>query len=133
MMRTPNSSYSTDFRDFMAKTCILLFFSVLASKLRSLLITAYVANTNQIQREFHSNVAIATQEFSPASKQSHKKTNLFKQTESKGNFCLITVYSHKTLFQLQATGVKKQTFSNLRFLCALCISVVERLLLFANR
>jgi hypothetical protein len=34
------------------------------------------------------------------------------QTESKGNFCLITVYSHIALFQPQALRAKKQTFTN---------------------
>jgi hypothetical protein len=34
------------------------------------------------------------------------------QTESKGNFCLITVYSHKTFSQPQNVRVKRQTFSN---------------------
>jgi hypothetical protein len=34
------------------------------------------------------------------------------QTESKGNFCLMTLYSHKSLFQPQALHAKKQTFSN---------------------
>src|SRR5688572_11597733 len=34
------------------------------------------------------------------------------QTESKENFCLMIVYSHKTLFQPQASNAKKQTFSN---------------------
>jgi hypothetical protein len=34
------------------------------------------------------------------------------QTESKGNFCLMTLYGHKTLFQPQALRAKKQTFSN---------------------
>jgi hypothetical protein len=35
-----------------------------------------------------------------------------RQTESKGNFCLMTLYSHKTFFQPQAIRAKKQTFSN---------------------
>ena len=43
---------STDFRIFMAKICILLFFLVSASKLAQLLIKDYTAETNQIQREF---------------------------------------------------------------------------------
>jgi hypothetical protein len=34
------------------------------------------------------------------------------QTESKGNFHSMTLYSHKTLFQPQAIRAKKQTFSN---------------------
>jgi hypothetical protein len=34
------------------------------------------------------------------------------QTESKGNFCLITVYNHKTFPQPQNIRAKKQTFSN---------------------
>jgi hypothetical protein len=34
------------------------------------------------------------------------------QTESKGNFCLIIIYAHKTSFQPRAIHAKKQTFSN---------------------
>jgi hypothetical protein len=157
---------------FITKTCILLFFQILASKLNQLLITTETLSTNRFQREFHSNVAIATQEFFLASSHPRQKTNLpkplasmfpspngggvlslraaekglgvrfraadssaspclcssdlsgfrlaemlfaemltrYTQTESKGNFCLITVYSHKTLFQPQAIRAKKQTF-----------------------
>jgi hypothetical protein len=36
------------------------------------------------------------------------------QTESKGNFCLITVYGHKNFRQPQNTHARKQTFSNLQ-------------------
>jgi hypothetical protein len=36
----------------------------------------------------------------------------YLQTESKGNFCLITVYSHKNFLQPQNTRARKQTFSN---------------------
>jgi hypothetical protein len=41
------------------------------------------------------------------------------QTESKGFFYLITVYSHKTQFQPQAIRAAKQTFSNFRAACRL--------------
>jgi hypothetical protein len=34
------------------------------------------------------------------------------QTNFKGNFCLITVYTHKTFPQPQNLNAKKQTFSN---------------------
>jgi hypothetical protein len=63
---------------FAPPTCILLFFLNLASKSHQLLITAYTVYTNRIQREFDSNVAIATFEFLLASKPSRQKTNLFK-------------------------------------------------------
>jgi hypothetical protein len=168
MSATKNSSFPTHFqqifaafRVFIAEACchfappicIFLFSRVLASKFQQLLITEYATETNEIQREFYSNVRIATFETFPASKQSHKNTNLFKllvetnlafslswrravtsrrrwrfiafadkliaetlkcypQTESKGNFCLITVYTHKTFPQPQNTRAKKQTFSN---------------------
>jgi hypothetical protein len=131
---------------FAPPMCILLFFLNLASKLQQLLITANATNTNQIQREFHSNVRIATFETDLASSHPPQKTNLFKltcvtcatralspflnalgkglgdggfillrrytQTKSKGNFCLITVYTHKNILQPQNTRAKKQTFSN---------------------
>jgi hypothetical protein len=42
-------------------------------------------------------------------------TKLRLQTESKGNFCLITVYGHKTFRQPQNIRAKKQTFSNLAY------------------
>jgi hypothetical protein len=62
----------------LAEICIFLFFHISASKFQKLLITANAANTNQIQREFDSNVAIATFEFSLASKHLRQKTNLLK-------------------------------------------------------
>jgi hypothetical protein len=122
----------------MAKICISLFFRISASKPRLLLIINNASEgkkSNQIQRKFDSNVAIATFETVLASSHPRQKTNLFKpslvvklppceagragvgitlpkQTESKGNFCLITVYNHKTLFQPQNFRAKKQTFSN---------------------
>jgi hypothetical protein len=183
---------STAFCYFMTEICILLFFFVLASKFAKLLIMYKILSplskcrglgdkvTNRIQREFDSNVAIATFEISLASKFAAKKTNLFKQrravtsrrqykipslcavgtasmvyiglgleilratntlflcffgvkplffaellmadmligylqTESKGYFCLITVYSHKNLFRAYAATPKTQTLSNLFF------------------
>jgi hypothetical protein len=124
---------STDFRSFLANHWLFLFFTVSASKLRSLLITTEMLSTNQIHREFDSNVAIRTFEILPASKFVSQKTNFLKpislplrsggrvgdggcshlpQTESKGNFCLITVYSHKNFLQPQNYRARKQTFSN---------------------
>jgi hypothetical protein len=72
---------STAICNFMANICIFLFFFVSASKFNQLLITNHgiiAKNPNRIQREFHSNVAIATQEFSSASKHPRKNTNFFK-------------------------------------------------------
>jgi hypothetical protein len=79
----------TVLRCFMAKTCISLFFFASASKSEQSLITAYTVKTatcvtcavktNRIQREFLLNDAIASQEFSPASKHSRQKTNFLKQ------------------------------------------------------
>jgi hypothetical protein len=51
---------STDFRHFIAKTCIFLFFIASASKTLRLLITAYAAKPNPIRTNFDSNVAIRT-------------------------------------------------------------------------
>jgi hypothetical protein len=148
-----NSSISfgmdlSTFRYFMTKICIFLFFRILNSKSHQLLITTESKFTNRIQREFDSNVRIATFQISPASSHPHQTTNLLKRsspsqllcfsdlsscfwlfaemlrayslTESKGNFCLITVYSHKTLFQPQAIPAKTQTFPNFPLL--LCFS-----------
>jgi hypothetical protein len=133
---------STTFHHFIAKTCIFLFFFVSNSKLAQLLIIDYAVKTNQIQREFHSNVAIRTFGLFPASSHLRQTTNFPKlssaspllcfsalgfafsemllaemlrrylQTESKGNFCLITEYSHKNFLQPQNTRARKQTFSN---------------------
>jgi hypothetical protein len=55
-----------------ADFAILRLFSFFPSK-------PLVADTNEIQREFSCNVAIATQEFFSASKPTSQKTNLFKQ------------------------------------------------------
>jgi hypothetical protein len=43
---------------------------------------------------------------------SRRLPTLLKQTESKGNFCLITVYSYIAMFQPQNSRAKTQTFSN---------------------
>jgi hypothetical protein len=51
---------STDFCVFITEICILLFILVYASKLRQLLIINDAYDTNRIQREFDSNVRIAT-------------------------------------------------------------------------
>jgi hypothetical protein len=75
------NAVSTALCVFIAKTCILLFFVVSASKSLSLLITAKAADTNRIQREFLFNNGILSQEYSSASKQSRQKTNFFKQKE----------------------------------------------------
>jgi hypothetical protein len=72
---------STNFRRFMAKICILLFFSVFNSKLSNLLIVINLRFSeipNRIQREIDSNVAIRTFESVLASKPPRQKTNLFK-------------------------------------------------------
>jgi hypothetical protein len=86
MIETSNGRLPTHFQQIfaaffalMAKTCILLFFLNLASKLRALLITTETLSTNRIQREFHSNVAIATFEFFLASSHPRQKTNLLKR------------------------------------------------------
>jgi hypothetical protein len=125
------------FRYFMAKRCILLFFLASASKIIDSLIVTSASETkksNRIQTNFDSNGAIRTFENSPTSKLSRQENKLFQtflrvlrvfvvklfllllncyqQTESKGNFCLITVYSHKTFPQPQAIRAKKQTFTN---------------------
>jgi hypothetical protein len=75
------NAVSTALCVLIAKTCILLFFVVSASKSLSLLITANAADTNRIQREFLFNNCILSQEYSSASKQSRQKTNFFKQKE----------------------------------------------------
>jgi hypothetical protein len=69
---------STTFHHFIAKTCIFLFFFVSNSKLAQLLIIDYAVKTNQIQREFHSNVAIATQKLFSRLSTYSKRSNLFK-------------------------------------------------------
>jgi hypothetical protein len=81
------NDFSADFHRFMTEICILLFLRTAvtsrrrlsASKSQKLLIMDDAVKTNQIQREFDSNVAIATQEFSSASKHLREKTNFFKQ------------------------------------------------------
>jgi hypothetical protein len=78
MQQHIDSLFSTAFRCFMAKICISLFFLVLASKSPQSLITDYATETNRIQREFDSNVAIATQEFASASKPSRQKNKPFQ-------------------------------------------------------
>jgi hypothetical protein len=148
------STFPIPFQQIFAAFCVLiadswffLFFFVANSKLAQLLITnetTKTENPNRIQREFDSNVAIRTFEFSSASKSPAPKTNLFKplfsaslrlcvrllsfafadllmaellrryvQTESKGNFCLMMLYNHKTKFRTQAIRPNSQTFSNL--------------------
>jgi hypothetical protein len=97
---------------FMTEICISLFYFVSASKSRSLLI----ANYSPILTKFKGNLIQMSLYGHLTTSHPHQKTNLFKrcaeQTESKENFCLITVYSHKTFFQPQAIRAKKQTFSN---------------------
>jgi hypothetical protein len=67
MAETQISNYSTLFRQLLAIFCLFA-----SPQLRK--------NLNRIQREFDSNVAIATQEFSSASKQLRQKTNFSKQS-----------------------------------------------------
>jgi hypothetical protein len=56
----------TTIQHFMTKICIFLSFSVSASKLGQLLITAYAAFTNPIQTNYDSNVAIWTFDHEPS-------------------------------------------------------------------
>jgi hypothetical protein len=72
------SGYSTWLQRFMTETCILLFFSMLASKSQQLLITDYATDTNRIQREFLFNNCIQSQNLFSASKLSRQKTNFPK-------------------------------------------------------
>jgi hypothetical protein len=69
---------STDLCGFIAKTCIFLFFIASYPKLAQLLITSEAIQTNRIQREFYSNVAIRTQKSASYSRLFAKLTNLFK-------------------------------------------------------
>jgi hypothetical protein len=73
-------TYSTGFRHFITKICILLFVQNLASKSVQLLISNYSLETNRIQREFLFNNGIPSQEFLSASKPPRQKTNFFKQS-----------------------------------------------------
>jgi hypothetical protein len=73
------NDYSTWLQRFMTETCILLFFSILASKSQQLLITDYAADTNRIQREFLFNDAIASQNLISRRSMKEGKFKLFKQ------------------------------------------------------
>jgi hypothetical protein len=122
---------SKAFCHLMTESCILLFFRVSNSKLVLLLIMNYspeIGKSNKIQTNFDSNGTIATFDHEPsAPKNKLSQTEACchfappKQTESKGNFCLITVYSHKNVLQPQNIYAKKQTLSN-RFTLLLCFS-----------
>jgi hypothetical protein len=81
-----NSRFLTHFQQIfapfcalIAEICISLFFLVHASKFAPLLITAYAAETNRIQREFLFNVARATRDEILASRHPRQKTNLSKR------------------------------------------------------
>jgi hypothetical protein len=63
---------------FITDSCILLFFSKLASKFEQLLITTTTPATNQIQREFLFNNAIHSQNLFSASSYPLQKTNFYK-------------------------------------------------------
>jgi hypothetical protein len=78
-------TFSTCFQQLFAFLDKSLVFFVFASKIHQLLITRCAVTL--------------------------RRRPIF-QTESKGNFCLMTLYSHKTVFQPQAISAKKQTFSN---------------------
>jgi hypothetical protein len=80
MSATQNNSFSTHFQQIFALFCVLmteacchfappicifLFFPKPASKFQQLLITDKAANTNEIQTNFDSNVAIATFDHEP--------------------------------------------------------------------
>jgi hypothetical protein len=86
---TPFQQIFAAFCVLMTDFCISLSFHISASKFQKLLITANAAITE------------ACCHFAPP-----------KQTKSKGNFCLITVYNHKNFLQPQNSRAKKQTFSN---------------------
>jgi hypothetical protein len=77
---TPFQHIFAAFCVLMANSCVFLFFLNLASKSRALLITDYTTDTNQFQREFDSNVAIATQELFSYSRFFAKLTNLLKRS-----------------------------------------------------
>jgi hypothetical protein len=94
MTATKNNSFSTHVQQifaafcfFVTDSCILLFFSNLASKSRLLLITAkakFLKNPNQSQREFDSNVAIATFDHEPPA----PKNKLFQTCFTSWPLCL---------------------------------------------
>jgi hypothetical protein len=69
----------TAFQRKIANLWFSLSFSVVASKSHFLLITTAIRISNQFQREFLVNDAIASQEFSSASKHPLQKTNLLKR------------------------------------------------------
>jgi hypothetical protein len=69
----PFGMLSTDFRYFMAKICILLFFRRSRPKFRQFLIITNPLFTSRNQTNFDSNVAIRTFEFSSASNLRAKK------------------------------------------------------------
>jgi hypothetical protein len=113
-------TFSTCFQHLFTAFRYSLFFFVFSRKSLCHRKGLGLRSTNQIQREFSSNVAIPTQNTILASSHPRQKTNLLKrdlpslcaaekgvpvtsrrrhrgilQTESKGNFCLMTLYSHK--------------------------------------
>jgi hypothetical protein len=76
----------------MIERCIFLFSQNLASKFKQLLITTTTPATNQIQREFDSNVHIATFEFSQpqnirAKKQTFSNNSLSPSPCEAGEAC----------------------------------------------
>jgi hypothetical protein len=73
------NNFSTAFCILMTEMCISLSFPNLASKFYLLLITTASRVSNQIQREFYSNDAIASQELFLYSTCFAKLTNLLKQ------------------------------------------------------
>jgi hypothetical protein len=88
-------SFSTVFRQIFASFCVLiaetrisLFFHVSASKSRLLLITDNALETNHTQREFDSNVHIATFEPSPASSPPRQNTNFYKRFSASPFLCV---------------------------------------------
>jgi hypothetical protein len=145
------------FCGLMTEICISLFFFASNSKLRLLLIVNNSLDTeklNHVQTNFDSNVAIRTFDHelsAPKIKPSQtflcfsdlsfylllfaemltaEVLRCFPQTESKGNFCLITVYTHKTFPQPQNLCAKKQTFSN-RGVLSLRAAEIKRTYLYA--
>jgi hypothetical protein len=73
------NNFSPPFRHLIAEIWFSLSFSAIASKFSQLLITTAIRISNQFQREFLVNDAIASQEFSSASKHPLQKTNLLKR------------------------------------------------------
>jgi hypothetical protein len=101
-------------RYLIAKTCILLFFSVLASKSRSLLITIEVIQNRKnkpSQTNFDSNVAIRTFDHEPSA----LKNKLFQTIRFMGNVVTLHYPSETNRIQrefLFNNCIQSQEFSS---------------------